>query len=122
MGTRNDWTHDEQLAICLAWALMADAVEHGVKFNKSAIRRELIGSDDSPGPLHNRSHGSIEAKLMNCSAAAQAVGYSALPGYKPAPNYQQSLRGYILQAMDLVRSERRAVGEDAVIEMAACYA
>lgn len=92
------WNIDEQRAVCFAWSIMELATEQGIKFNKSAIRRELIA-----GPLANRSNGSIEAKLMNVSAAAVDIGLRPLKGYKPAPNYQASLRDVLKDCRDMVR-------------------
>ena len=71
-----------------AYLRMSCAAISGKAFNKAAIRRALIAAG------LDRSHGSIEAKFMNCSAAMADLGYAQLmvPGYKPAPNYQAALR------------------------------
>ena len=61
------WTDTEQYATCLAYCIMQQAQDNGIRFNKSAIRRELIGTDEAPGPLHARSNGSVD------SAAGQAT-------------------------------------------------
>ncbi len=100
MAKRRDWTDLENAALCRAWCLMFMADLTGKAVNKSAVRRELIGTDSEPGILHSRSHGSIEAKLMNISAAAVAIGIPALPGYKPASNYQASLRVHLMAAIE----------------------
>lgn len=88
---RKDWTDEENLAIALAYCIMLQAQQRDAKFNKSAIRRELIGTEEKPGILHGRSNGSLEAKLMNCSAVAARLGIELVKGYKPAPNYQSAL-------------------------------
>ena len=84
---------------------MLAAQQRGDKFNKSAIRRELRGTDELPGPLHARSNGSVEAKFMNASAAAQALGMPTVAGYKPAPNYQAALRPMLAKCWELVQDD-----------------
>ena len=98
MSKRRDWTDKEQQAICAAYVGMLLAEATGQRFNKSQIRRELIGSDENPGPLNARSNGSVEAKFMNVSAAAIAIGLPIVRGYKPATNYQASLRVHLAEA------------------------
>jgi hypothetical protein len=102
---RRDWTESENTAVCLAYCIMLAAQKRGEKFNKSAIRRELIGTEAEQGPLYNRSNGSIEAKLMNCSAVAVSLGWPLLKGYKPAPNYQKCLRWHMTEALALVEDD-----------------
>lgn len=102
MGTRIDWSTDENLALCLAYCIMRQAQQRDETFNKSAIRRELIGTDDTPGPLYRRSNGSVEAKLMNVSAVAAFYGHELVKGYKPAPNYQAALRSAYTAAQRMV--------------------
>ena len=102
---RRDWNDRENMAICLAYCIMLAAQQRGDKFNKSAIRRELIGTDAEPCPLHARSNGSVEAKFMNCSAAAQAINLPTVKGYKPAPNYQKALQWHMSQAWSMVQSD-----------------
>jgi hypothetical protein len=84
---------------------MLAAQQRGDTFNKSAIRRELRGTETAPGPLYNRSNGSVEAKFMNASAAAQQLGMEIVKGYKPAPNYQAALLPALQQAWMLVGSD-----------------
>jgi hypothetical protein len=110
MSKRNPaWNDGEQMAVCLAYALMARAADpetgklpHGTK---SKVRAELRGTDAAPGPLAARSNGSIEAKFMNCTAAAITAGLPTVKGYKPAPNYQKSLVGMLKQAYALVDAQ-----------------
>jgi 5-methylcytosine-specific restriction enzyme A len=106
---RKDWTEAENRALCFAWCVMHDAWQAGTKFNKSAIRRELIGTDEAPGPLHARSNGSVEAKLMNVSAAAVQLGIEPLKGYKPAPNFQKSLVATLREVRDMLDRENTAI-------------
>jgi hypothetical protein len=77
----------------------------GERINKSALRRQLIGTEDNPGPLYARSHGSIEAKLMNVSAVAQQYGHALVKGYKPAPHYQKSLTSWYVAARHVVTQD-----------------
>ena len=84
--SRNNWNDQEVTAICKAYLYMSECERNGIKFNKAQIRRELI-----TGGLA-RSHGSIEAKFMNCSAVAQKInGMHVVKGYKPLQNYQAAL-------------------------------
>jgi hypothetical protein len=102
---RAPWTDTEQYAVCLAYCIMQQADQNGERVNKSAIRRELRGTDEQPGPLHARSNGSIEAKLMNVSAVAAQRGDVLVKGYKPAPHYQKSLSYYYVMARRIVASD-----------------
>jgi hypothetical protein len=102
------WTDTEQFAVCLAYCIMQQADARGERVNKSALRRQLIGTDEQPGPLHARSNGSIEAKLMNVSAVAMTLGHVTVRGYKPAPHYQKSLRVWYVTASSIVRQDSDA--------------
>ena len=94
--TRNPaWSDAENAALAAAYVEMARKSAEGISFNKSAIRRALMANE-----LAARSNGSIEAKLMNFSAAAQDLGLPVVPGYKPAPNYQASIRVALMQAWE----------------------
>jgi hypothetical protein len=84
----------------------------GDSYNKAEMIRQHQGTEENPGPLFNRSRGSIEAKLMNATAAHQdAIDRTALPpsetmdgyGYRALANYQAALRGAII-----VEGHRRA--------------
>ena len=84
--SRNNWNDTEVQPVCKAYLYMSECERNGIKFNKAQIRRELIA-----GGLA-RSHGSIEAKFMNCSAVAQKInGMHVVKGYKPLQNYQAAL-------------------------------
>lgn len=58
----------------------------GKPFNKSVTRRALLPK------LNHRSEGSIEMKRMNISAVLNDLGRLYVAGYKPASNYQKSLK------------------------------
>lgn len=104
MARNPDWNDTELFAISLAYCILQQADSMGIKVNKSAMRRQLMA-----GPLSNRSNGSVEAKLMNCSAVAVAYGDEPAKGYKPAPNYQSAMRGWYQRAQRIVSADT-AVG------------
>jgi hypothetical protein len=79
---------------------MRQSDQLGIRFNKSAIRRQLIA-----GPLSQRSNGSIEAKFMNCSAVAAQYGHQLVVGYKPAPHFQKSLGHWYSVANRIVNAD-----------------
>lgn len=80
------WTDAENAALVAAYFAMLAKHNAGTKFNKAAIRRDLMA-----GPLAGRSNGSIEFKLMNVSGCLSALGRLTLKGYAPAMNYQREL-------------------------------
>ncbi len=82
IGDQVGWSVEESLVICGLWQSMYQATLDGIKFNKAATIRALQATG---APLEDRSRGSIEAKLMNVSAANVALGGEFLKGYKPAP-------------------------------------
>ena len=114
------WTPAEQAALIAAYNAMHRADTAGQKYSKAAINRYLRGdfgpadksfSKDSDntagcspdlllyqGILAARSRGSVEAKLMNISGAREVLRLPILAGYKPAPNFQQSLIALVQQA------------------------
>ena len=57
----------------------------GQPYNKAQHRRSLLRD------LNGRTEASIEFKHRNISAALRDLGYLWIPGYLPAPNYQQAL-------------------------------
>ena len=113
MTTRKPWTPAENLTVSRLYFDMLEHADAGLQYNKAGmIRERQTGSYikmpcPGIGPLANRSRPSIEAKLMNCSAAhrdlLRAAGFEADGtdataatmdghGYRCLPNYQQSLR------------------------------
>lgn len=86
------WSVDETFACIVFWTAVHVAARDGERFNKAAAIREL-----QAGPLSARTRGSIEAKTMNVTAAAEVLGVepsgidragnpAVCPGYKAAPN------------------------------------
>lgn len=103
------WTETELALLAGAYYRMMRAQSDGVKVNKSALRREMMAAGC------DRSHGSIEAKLMNLSAAMTDAGFPqyVVQGYKPAPNYQKCLRDIAAKlAAAMQASEAMAAQED----------
>jgi len=107
------WTDKENAAVCALYFHMLDKTASGGLNKAQAIRVAQNGIDQRDwdhfdhscsfaGLLGARSRGSIEAKLMNCSAAhrdAHSELYSRLPhdtmdghGYRALSNYQASLK------------------------------
>ncbi len=95
------WTKAENVALVAAYLRMLQMHNAGTKFNKAAIRRELIGTDAAPGVLYCRSNGSIEMKLMNVSGCMKACGRDILPGYQAAMNYQADLMTTLCEALGI---------------------
>ncbi len=93
------WTKSENVALVAAYLRMLQMHNAGQKFNKAAIRRELIGTDSAPGPLFCRSNASIEFKLMNVSGCMRALGRLELKGYQAAMNYQSDLMATVCEAL-----------------------
>jgi hypothetical protein len=112
MTTRTAWTPAENAALVRLYFQMLDSAIAGKPYNKAAMIRAYQGIDFAPvhapdhAALANRSRGSIEAKLMNASAAHRDVlaaagelgvtmdGY----GYRCLGNYQAAL-------LDAMRTE-----------------
>ncbi len=102
---RTPWNHDENRALVALYFSMAFAVERNKPYVKAALIRErqtgirhlndgteVIGS----APLKDRSRGSIEAKLMNCTAVIEDLGFGKWSmhehGYRRLANYQADLK------------------------------
>lgn len=86
------WTDAENAALVAAYLTMLAAHNAGTKYNKAAIRRNLMA-----GPLAARSNGSLEFKLMNVSGCMASLGQLILPGYQPAMNYQRDLMAEVIK-------------------------
>lgn len=99
------WTDAENAALVGAYLWMLAKHNAGEKFNKAAKRRELIGSEEKPGPLAGRSEGSIEFKLMNVSGCMKALGRVHLTGYLPAMNYQRELMAEVCRQLGITYDE-----------------
>ena len=97
----NAWTDKENAAVVALYFAMLDHATQGTPYNKRAMIRDTqTFTYDSgltlDGPLHARSKGSIEAKLMNCTAAHAALRPGAVTmdgyGYRALSNMQGALK------------------------------
>jgi len=108
-ATLGPWTDDENRAICELYFQMLEiaTTAPGAKYKAHMIRaaqgtpkpgdEDYTGdASDYAGKLADRSKGSIEAKLMNCSAAHRDVRPGAETmdgyGYRCLSNYQGILK------------------------------
>jgi len=85
------WSTEENgILVALYFTMLENALENR-PYNKAAMIRAVQAEG-----LGARSRSSIEAKLMNCSAAHADLHPNAITmadyGYKYAPNYQKALR------------------------------
>jgi hypothetical protein len=100
---RTPWTPGENRALVAMYFTMLDAATIGAAYSKAGMIRQAQGTQPATdfgrqfaGELAHRSRGSIEAKLMNATAAHRDLypgdvtmdGY----GYRALANYQASLK------------------------------
>ena len=108
MTNRTPWTPAENAALVRLYFRMLDAATTGRPYTKAAMIRDAM--TDSPqyrdgvaGMLTSRTRGSIEAKLMNASAAHRDLCPEAETmdghGYRALSNYQRSLRDAMAEAI-----------------------
>ena len=101
---RTAWTDAETLSLCALYAHMLDLqtvghlgrgkTDNGTpRVSKATLVRAWI-ADNAPG----RSKGSVEAKLMNLSAARIEMGLPIVDGYKALPNMGADVRRAALSA------------------------
>ena len=88
--TRKPWTDSDNQAVCALYFQMYSMQAQGVKFSKAPLVRELATELD-------RSKGSIEAKLMNCSGVMVDLVLVYVTGYKPLSNYQHDLKTFMVE-------------------------
>ena len=95
------WVDGELRDIIELYDQMHQFAMSGEPYNKAAMIREAKGkalANKKPGELciFSRSKGSIEMKLMNVSAACEALGRPDLSmaehGYRPMKNMQKALK------------------------------
>jgi len=105
------WNDTENPAVIAMYFAMLDAAIPGQQYSKAGMIRAARGEQPaSPfteafaGQLSNRSRGSIEFKLMNCSAAHADLVEGATTmhdyGYRALPNYQAALRVAMQSGLD----------------------
>ena len=85
MARSPDWTDQENDRIVESYFTMLKAEMAGTSYVKASHNQRL---QDSLG----RTKGAIEYKFQNLSALLQVSGEIWIPGYKPAKNFQKSLR------------------------------
>ncbi len=102
--TAGYWTEAENIAVILLYFAMLGRAKSGVAYSKAAMIRGAQGEAEIPdtgytiayGPLADRSKGSIEFKLMNCSACHLDLVPDAETmhghGYRELSNYQADLK------------------------------
>jgi hypothetical protein len=111
-ASRKPWTVEERAAVIRLYMEMSLCVTQGRPYNKAA----MIRARQLPAfALVNRSRGSIEAKLMNITAALDIIADDeAAPaairaralmqnmgrhGYKALPNMQRELLADVLERL-----------------------
>lgn len=110
MNNRKPWTAAENADLVIVYFYMLDRAIAGKPYNKAAIIRaartphQSNGGVSFAGKLANRSRASIEAKLMNASAAHADLSPGAVTmaahGYKAWGNYQAALKDAMRAALD----------------------
>ena len=85
MSDRLAWSDLENDAIVADYMAMLSADLSGQSYSKAEHNRTLQ-------QLIGRGRGSIEYKHQNISAVLKGIGETELAGYKPAFNYQASLK------------------------------
>jgi hypothetical protein len=86
-----NWSKSEVEATVKDYFDMLHLELTGAKFNKTEHRRELMRK------LNERSHGSVELKHQNISAALIEMGIPYIEGYKPRSNFQRNLLPSVIQ-------------------------
>jgi hypothetical protein len=98
-----DWSQLEvELVVADYLGMLADELA-GKSNNKAAHRRMLLPL------LNNRSHGSIEFKYQNISAALIDLGALYIKGYLPRFNYQAILKEECIKQLELKETQWNAV-------------
>lgn len=105
------WNDTENGAIVALYFAMLDKAISGQHYNKAAMIRLAQGIDqpdqrneqERTGQLEARSRPSIEMKLMNCTAAHQAIDPTGTTmngyGYRAMPNMQAALKAAVLEGI-----------------------
>ena len=84
------WTDAENDLIVADYFAMLDADLRGIGYSKARHNRSLRNRID-------RGRGAIEYKHQNISAVLQGLGEAWILGYKPALNFQDSLRDAVVR-------------------------
>ncbi len=86
-----NWSKSEVEAAVKDYFNMLHLELIGAKYNKTEHRHELMRK------LNDRSHGSVELKHQNISAALIEMGIPYIEGYKPRFNFQRTLLLLVIQ-------------------------
>lgn len=84
MAQGDNWSAEECDIIVADYFAMLRDEQAGRQYNKAAHRKALMQRVD-------RANGSIEFKHCNITAVLEELGMKGIDGYKPRPNYQNSL-------------------------------
>ncbi len=90
-----EWTDAELEAAVKAYLWMLERERKGKSYNKSAVNKSL-----RDGILANRSHGSIEYRMENISAALLELCLPWIKGYKPHGNIGRGVKKRIVGILD----------------------
>ena len=90
---RTGWSPEETLSLCGLYAQMLGLQEQGLLGPKKSAgqvsKAQLVNGFAAE---RGRTKGSVEAKLMNISAARQDLGLPLVIGYKPLANMGADVR------------------------------
>lgn len=105
------WTEYENAAVVVLYFEMLDAEMAEQRYSKADHIRAFRGEAQTShyaldhAPLATRSRGSIEFKLMNCSAAHADIVKGAETmhdhGYRALPNYQADLKTAMRESIEI---------------------
>ena len=107
------WTPQEERACARLYVSMVERVESGERLNKAAMIRAA-----REGVLRDRSRGSVEFKLMNCTTWALKLGLPVVVGYAPAGNAAGSLGGLLRDAFAKRGTDSEAGSDAATARLA----
>lgn len=115
MTNRTPWQDFENRALIALYFAMLGRAKAGTKYIKAEMIRKAQDKDavswqhTFAGQLQQRSRGSIEAKLMNASAAHRDLrpdaATMAAHGYKAWGNYQASLKDAMRRTIESRESQ-----------------
>jgi 5-methylcytosine-specific restriction endonuclease McrA len=99
----NEWSDTEIDACVRTYLWMRKAIAEGFKPTKKRIREALIS-----GPVHGRSHGSIEFRFQNISAVLDTRSEPWIDGYKPRKNVGAETAKRISEFLDTYHRHRHS--------------
>ena len=90
MAGQNDWTDDELEAAVRGYLWMLEQELSGTDYSKAQVNREL-----RERALVARTHGSLEYRMQNISAALDELCLPRIQGYLPAKNVGNKVKDRI---------------------------